>query len=173
MARPTVAAEYAHFRHGQTLLCFLRLAVASPDLLVTLWDAGSNTISWELVEAPDGCRPELQAMSRIAGRMAPILAGRLLQTTAGGRGILLNGLPGVPPASVVIVGAGTLGTQAALASQRLGARVMVLDNNMSHLAQLDKLAGSGMASLPATLIAIAAPQFREPLHGFACAHHFC
>lgn len=148
VARPT-ADEYHRFRPGQTLLSFLHLAVASPDLLEALQTTAITAISWELVTTPDGRRPALQVMSEIAGRLAPVLAGSFLQTHRGGRGILLGGLPGVPPATVVILGAGELGTQAARAFRGLCAHVIVLDNNLTQLQKIDSRLG-GVVTMQAT-----------------------
>lgn len=149
VARPT-EEEYQRFRPGQTILSFLHLAVASPDLLEALQTRGMTAIAWELVTTPTGCRPALQVMSEIAGRLAPIFAGDLLQTHRGGRGTLLNGLPGVPPATVVILGAGELGTQAARAFRGLDAHVIVLDNNLAQLQALDSRLGGGVITMQAT-----------------------
>ncbi|HBY98040.1 MAG: alanine dehydrogenase [Ardenticatenaceae bacterium] len=149
VARPTVE-EYQRFRPGQTLLSFLHLAVASPDLLEALQRVSITAMAWELVTTPDGRRPALQVMSEIAGRLAPVLAGSFLQTHHGGRGILLGGLPGVPPATVVILGAGELGTQAARAFRGLCAHVIVLDSRLAQLQTIDSHLGGGIITMQAT-----------------------
>ena len=135
--------EYVHLRQQQTILSFLHLAVASPDLLAALKEREISAIAYELVTMPDGHRPILHPASQIAGRMAPLLAGQLLrsyqeQLPTHGLGILLGGLPGVPSATVVIVGGGTLGTNAARGFLGLGAEVTLLDNDLRRLQQLDE-----------------------------------
>ncbi|MDX1612989.1 MAG: alanine dehydrogenase [Candidatus Promineifilaceae bacterium] len=138
--RPT-ATEHALFRPGQTIFSFLHLSVASPDLLAALIQQEITAIAYELIEEEDGTRPVLQPASQIAGRLTPVIAGQLLTSVQppAGRGILLGGLPGVPPAAVVILGGGVLGTSAARAFVGLGAQVTVLDTDTRKLAHLDEL----------------------------------
>jgi alanine dehydrogenase len=141
VTRPT-AAEHALFRPGQTIFSFLHLPVSSPDLLEALTERAITAVSYELIEEADGTRPVLLPASIIAGQMAPIVAGRLLRSDYNGRGILLSGLPGVPAAVIVIVGAGTLGCNAARAFAGLGAEVTVLDQDPRKLQKLyDSLYG--------------------------------
>ncbi|MCA9900472.1 MAG: alanine dehydrogenase [Ardenticatenaceae bacterium] len=135
VTRPT-AAEHNLFRPGQTIFSFLHLPVSSPDLLEALIEREITAVSYELIQEDDGTRPVLLPASIIAGQMAPIIAGRLLRSDYNGRGILLSGLPGVPAAVIVIVGAGTLGSNAARAFAGLGAEVTVLDENPRKLQQL-------------------------------------
>ena len=135
VTRPT-AAEHALFRPGQTIFSFLHLPVSSPDLLEALTEREITAVSYELIQEADGIRPVLLPASIIAGQMAPIVAGRLLRSDYNGRGILLSGLPGVPAAVIVIVGAGTLGSNAARAFAGLGAEVTVLDENPRKLQHL-------------------------------------
>lgn len=141
VTRPT-AQEHALFRPGQAICSFLHLQAASPDLLQALIDREITAVAYEMIE-DKGQRPVLLPASEIAGRMAPIIAGRLLRSDMGtneqrGRGILLGGLPGIPSAAVVILGGGVLGSNAARAFLGLGAEVTVLDKNMSRLRQLDE-----------------------------------
>ncbi|HRX02571.1 MAG TPA: alanine dehydrogenase, partial [Anaerolineae bacterium] len=98
-----------------------------------------TAIAYEVMEEPDGRLPVLLPMSETAGRLAPVFAGQLLTNTAGGRGILLSGLPGVARAIVIIVGAGSLGRSAARAFVGTGAQVIVLDNNVDRLNQVDTM----------------------------------
>ncbi len=143
VSRPTTE-EYASF-HGQTLLAFLHHTVASPDLLVALRQHEMTAIAAEMIEAEDDTFPVLHPTSEVAGRMAPIIAGALLESAPpglpaehlGGRGILLSGVPGVPPANVVILGAGVVGTNAARAFLGVGAQVTVLDRDAGRLRSLD------------------------------------
>lgn len=137
VARPT-AAEHALFRQDQVIMSFFHLTVASTDLVAALAEQQITAIAYEVMEEPDGRLPVLLPMSEAAGRLAPVLAGQLLTSAAGGRGILLSGLPGVARAIVVIVGAGSLGTSAARAFVGIGAQVIVLDNNVNRLREVDE-----------------------------------
>ncbi len=165
VARPT-ADEYVHFRHGQAILSFLHLAVASPDLLEALQEYEITAIAYETIQADDGTLPVLLPTSEVAGRMAPIIAGQLLESIEGGRGILLSGIPGTPPAAVVILGAGVLGTNAARAFHGLGAQVTVLDKDMRALQRIDAMFGGQVATMLANPYNIAkAVSFADVLVG--------
>ncbi len=154
VTRPT-AAEHEHF-HGQTLLSFLHLTVASPDLLAALREREMTAIACEVIQAEDGTFPVLHPTSEVAGRLAPVIAGALLETTVGGgtnasgRGILLSGIPGVPPANVVILGAGVVGSSAARAFLGAGAQVAVLDKDVVRLRHLDALCGGRVVTMVGT-----------------------
>ena len=106
VARPTLE-EVGLMRKNAVLMAFLHLAVAESPLVEAMAQKGLTAIGYELV-GEEGRRPVLKAMSEIAGRMAPQLAGRLLEAPQG-PGILLSGLVGIPPADVVVLGAGVLG----------------------------------------------------------------
>jgi len=138
VTRPT-EAEYERFRTGQVLMAFLHAAVASPDLLQALREREITAVGYETIETDDGTLPVLLPTSEVAGRMAPIIAGQLLESVDGGRGILLSGIPGVPPAAVVILGAGVLGTNAARTFLGVGAEVTVLDKDLRALQSLDRV----------------------------------
>lgn len=131
--------EYMHFRPGQTIFSFLHLAVSSPDLLESLKKNEMTAIACETIQRDDGVLPVLRPISELTGGLAPIIAGQLMQTMNGGKGILLNGIPGTPPAAVVIIGAGVLGTFAARAFSKLGAQVTILDKDLSALQQIDEM----------------------------------
>lgn len=137
ITRPT-AGEHKLFRHGQIIFSFLQLQSSSPDLLEALEAREVTAVSYEMITEADGVRPVLLPASEAAGRIAPLIAGRHLRSDQNGRGILLSGLPGVPPAAVVIMGAGTLGTEAAKAFYGLGAEVTVLDINLRKLTAVDQ-----------------------------------
>src|SRR5512134_2518627 len=132
VARPT-AEELTWFRPGQAVMAFWHLASASPDNLDALLKHHVTAIAYEMIQADDGSLPVLSPMSQIAGRLAANIAGGLLRNDRGGKGILLGGVPGVPPAEVVILGAGVLGTNAARAFTGLGATVYVLDKELARL----------------------------------------
>lgn len=165
VTRPT-AQEHALFRPGQTIFSFLHLPVSSPDLLEALTDRKITAVSYELIEEDDGMRPVLLPASIIAGRMAPIVAGRLLRSDYKGRGILLSGLPGVPAAVIVIVGGGVLGANAARAFVGLGAEVTVLDRDPRKLQMLyDTLNGRVTTMFANQLNLKRAVQFSDVLIG--------
>ena len=136
VARP-VQTEHRLFGNGQTLISFLHLTVASPDLHAALAEHEITALAYEVMEDEDGTLPVLMPMSEAAGRLAPIFAGRLLTTPRGGPGILLSGLPGVARGIVVIVGAGTLGRAAARGFVGIGAQVIVLDIDVKKLRTVD------------------------------------
>ena len=141
IARPT-AAEHRLFRSGQIICSFLHLRVASPDLLAALAEREITAIAYEELEEDDGVRPVLLPASEVAGRMAPIIAGQLLrsgQSLPGqqGLGILMSGLPGVPAAVVVIVGAGVVASNAARAFIGMGAEVTVLGRDVRKLRHIE------------------------------------
>lgn len=136
VARPT-AAEHKLFREEQIICAFHNLAVTSADLLDALMSKQITAVAYETIAEENGQRPVLLSASEIAGRLAPVIAGNLLMQE-GGRGILLGGLPGIPRAVVTILGAGTLGSNAAHAFLGAGAQVIVLDNNINQLRQLEQ-----------------------------------
>jgi alanine dehydrogenase len=121
---------------GQTLFCYLHLA-AAPDLARRLLSRGIVAVAYETVQAADGSLPLLSPMSAITGRLSVQVGASLLQSDHGGRGVLLGGVPGVPPGLVVVLGAGTVGSNAVQMAAGLGARVLVVDRNPAALARLD------------------------------------
>jgi len=170
VARPT-AAEHRLFRPGQIICSFLHLRVASPDLLNALTEREITAISYEELEEADGMRPVLLPASEVAGRLAPIIAGDLLrsgQSLPGqqGLGILLSGLPGVPAAAVVILGAGVVASNAARAFTGLGAQVTVLGRDIRRLRQIDDQCGGRVSTMLANEFNIKrAVQFADVLVG--------
>lgn len=141
LARPT-RDEHQLFRPGQTIFSFLHLPVASPDLYQALADREITAVAYEMIEQDDGTRPVLIPASEVAGRATPLIAGRLLRSVQRipdqqGLGILLSGVPGVPAATVVIIGGGVLGVNAARIFFGLGAEVNVLDTNVEKLRAID------------------------------------
>lgn len=129
-------SEYRFFRPGLVLFTYLHLA-ADEGLTRALLDRGVTAIAYETVQLADGSLPLLTPMSEVAGRMAPQVGARLLEKVYGGRGVLLGGVPGVPPGDVVIIGGGTVGRNAARIALGLGARVTVLDIRPSVLRWFD------------------------------------
>lgn len=143
LSRPT-QDEHRLFRPGQIIFSFLHLPVASPDLFVALAEREITAVAYEMIEEDNGDMPVLISASQVAGRLAPTIAGQLLRSDRGvpgqkqGRGILLGGIPGVPPAAVVIIGGGTLGSSAAGAFVGMGAEVTVLDRSLKKLQYIDE-----------------------------------
>ncbi|MEW6545668.1 MAG: alanine dehydrogenase [Bacillota bacterium] len=138
--------EYGFFRPGQVLFTYLHLA-AERELTLALARREVVAIAYETVQLEDGSLPLLTPMSEVAGRMAVQIGAHFLEKRQGGRGVLLGGVPGVPPADVVIVGGGTVGTNAAKIAFGMGARVTVLDISAERLRYLDDLFGGQVTTL--------------------------
>jgi len=138
--------EYGFIRPGQILFTYLHLA-ADRALTLALVERGAVAIAYETVQLADGSLPLLTPMSEVAGRMAVQIGAHFLEKRQGGRGVLLGGVPGVPPADVVIVGGGTVGTNAAKIAFGMGARVTVLDISAERLRYLDDLFGGQVTTL--------------------------
>lgn len=131
-------AEYGFLRDDLVLFTYLHLA-ASEELTRALLDSGVMGVAYETVEDAHGRLPLLEPMSEVAGRMAAQIVAQYLQKPEGGRGILLGGIPGVRPAHIVILGAGTVGTNAAQIALGMGAEVTLLDINIDRLRYLDNV----------------------------------
>jgi alanine dehydrogenase len=129
-------AEIGYLGAGQILFCYLHLA-AAPALARALMARGVSAIGFETVGDAQGGLPLLAPMSEIAGRLAPQVGAQALTKIHGGCGLLAGGMPGVPPAHIVILGAGTVGTHAARIAHGLGARVTVLDRRADKLARIE------------------------------------
>jgi alanine dehydrogenase len=132
-----IAQEYPLMRHGQVLFTYLHLA-ASKECTDALIKSGITAIAYETVDV-NGYLPLLAPMSEVAGRMAVQVGAAALQKSAGGRGVLLGGVPGVRPARVVILGGGVAGVNAATIAHGMRAEVTILDVNTRRLVQLDEL----------------------------------
>ncbi len=144
VARPT-NEEFAMLGEDQILLGFLHLAAGRRGKIRILQESGACAIGWETVQQEDGFLPVLRGVSTIAGRMMPQIVGRFMQNDQGGRGVALSGCPTVPPAEIVILGAGSFGSEAALALASNNASVYVLDINLRALERLNRrLAGRGV-----------------------------
>jgi alanine dehydrogenase len=127
--------ECAMLKPGQVLFTYLHLA---PDREQTedLLKSGVTAIAYETVTSPTGTLPLLTPMSEVAGRLAPQVGAHYLERAAGGRGVLLGGVPGVPPAEVVVLGGGVSGTHAATIALGMGATVFVVDRSAEVLRRL-------------------------------------
>jgi alanine dehydrogenase len=148
-----LAVERKRLRGGQILFTYLHLA-ADPAQTADLVASGAIAIAYETVTSPDGSLPLLTPMSEVAGRMAPHAGARCLEKENGGRGVLLGGVPGVPPADVLIIGGGVAGSNAAVISAGMGATVTVLDRNPEVLRRLARELGARVRTVFSTRDAI-------------------
>lgn len=131
-----VAAEYGYLREDLLLFTYLHLAADKPQTDALL-NAGTTGVAYETVQLPNGALPLLTPMSEVAGRMATQEGAKYLEKPMGGRGVLLGGVPGVPPAEVVVLGGGIVGLNAAKMAMGLGANVTILDVNHNRLQYID------------------------------------
>lgn len=135
VARP-VQEELDWLRPGTILAGFLHLASTQQDKIDILLEKKITSIAYEQIQAPDGSLPVLRPFSQIGGAMAAQIAARLLQNNWGGKGILMGGVPGVPPAEIVILGAGVVGTYATHMCLGMGAHITVIDHNFTALQRI-------------------------------------
>ncbi len=138
--------EFAYFREGLLLFTFLHLA-ANPALVNALASSGVDAVAYETIRLPDGTFPLLAPMSEIAGRMSIQEGAKYLEAPQGGRGVLLAGAPGVEPGTVVILGGGSVGKNAAKVAVGMGAAVILLDINHRQLTYLDDIFGGQLKTL--------------------------
>lgn len=130
-----IPSEYPRMREGQILFTYFHFA-ADQRLTQAVIDSGALAIAYETVQLPFGELPLLTPMSEVAGRMAVQEGAKYLEKYYGGRGMLLGGVPGVPPADVVILGGGVVGTNAAKIAAGMGAHVRILDVSLPRLRYL-------------------------------------
>jgi len=128
--------EYPFIKEGQVIMGFIHLITARKEFLRTIADKKVTLIGYEIMQHPDGRLPMVIPFSEMAGKLSVQIAGRLLESPHGGRGILLGGIAGIPPAEVIILGGGTLGCNAAKTFAGIGANVYVLDIDRSKLDHL-------------------------------------
>jgi alanine dehydrogenase len=138
--------EVDMMKKGQLLFTYLHLA-AAPELTKRLMDKKITAIAYETVQLKDGSLPLLTPMSEVAGRIAVIVGGNLLSKAQGGKGVLLSGVPGVKPAKVTILGAGTVGINAAKIAVGLGADVTILNKSPGKLKYIEDIYGSKIKTL--------------------------
>ena len=131
-----IAAEYPRLREGLTLFTYLHIAADEP-LTSALIESGVTAIAYETVETSGRRLPLLAPMSEVAGRLAPQMGAWSLEKAHGGRGILLGGVPGVPPAKVVVLGGGVVGLNAAMIALGMQADVWVLDKSVDRMRDLE------------------------------------
>lgn len=147
-------AEFGFLRPDLTLFTYLHLA-AEESLTKAMVESGVTGIAYETVELANGHLPLLQPMSEVAGRMASQIGAYYLEKMNGGRGKLMSGIPGVRPADVVVIGGGTVGTNAAKIALGMGAHVNIIDINLDRLRYLDDVMGGRLSTVASNPINIA------------------
>jgi len=130
--------EYGRLREGLVLFTYLHLA-ADEELTQALIASGATCIAYETVETDDGRLPLLAPMSEVAGRLATQMGAWALEKAQGGRGLLLGGVPGVPPAKVVVLGGGIVGYNAALIAVGMQADVWIMDKSVERMRDLEMM----------------------------------
>ena len=130
--------EYGRLRDGLVLFTYLHLA-ADERLTKALMESGAICVAYETVETDDGRLPLLAPMSEVAGRLSAQAGAHFLEKPRGGRGLLLGGVAGVPPARVVVLGGGMVGYNAAVIALGLGAQVRILDKSVDRLRYLEEI----------------------------------
>jgi alanine dehydrogenase len=141
-----IEKEYPYFRDGLVLFTYLHLAPI-PGLTNKLLDAKVIGIAYETVRDRNNTLPLLTPMSEVAGRMSVQVGATYLEKERGGRGILLGGVPGVPPAHVSVIGGGVVGTNAAKIALGMGAKVTLIDLNLNRLREIDDIFGGRVYTL--------------------------
>jgi alanine dehydrogenase len=131
-----IAEEYPKMRKGQIIFTYFHFA-ASRELTEAVADSKCVAIAYETVEKADGTLPLLVPMSEVAGRMATQEGAKYLEKPTGGRGVLMGGIPGVPPANVMVLGGGIVGINSAKVAAGMGANTTILDLNIQRLRYLD------------------------------------
>jgi len=147
---PPTLEECENYQPGQVVIAAWHLAVASEDYFKKLLDGKVSTVGYEIIEEDEGTAPVLKAMSEIAGRLAVTIGAGLVLNEFGGKGLLIGGAPGIPPASMVILGAGTLGCEAAKYARGIGAHVVVLDKDINALRRVQRMTVDEIPTMVAT-----------------------
>ncbi len=147
---PPTPEECESYQPGQVVIAAWHLAVASEVYFKKLLEGGVTTVGYEILEDDEGHAPVLEAMSEIAGRLAVTIGAGLVLNDFGGKGLLIGGAPGIPPATMVILGAGTLGCEAAKFARGIGAHVVVLDKNINALRRVQKMTFDEIPTMVAT-----------------------
>jgi alanine dehydrogenase len=141
-----IRSEWPRMRRGQLIFTYFHFA-ASEELTRAVMDSGAVAIAYETVQLPSGELPLLTPMSEVAGRMAVLEGAKYLEKFFGGRGILVGGVPGVEPATVVILGGGIVGANAARMAAGLGAHTVILDVSLNRLRYLSDVMPANVTPL--------------------------
>ncbi len=144
-----IKEEYPRMREGQIIFTYFHFA-ASRELTEAVQKSKCIAIAYETVEKSDGSLPLLVPMSEVAGRMAAQEGAKYLEKTFGGRGVLMGGIPGVPPANVLVLGGGIVGVNAAKIAAGMGANTTILDINIPKLRYLDDVMPKNVRTLFST-----------------------
>jgi alanine dehydrogenase len=145
--------EVARLRSDHTLFTYLHLAPA-PELTRGLCDSGATCVAYETVEDSHGRLPLLAPMSEVAGKIATQAGAFMLERPLGGRGVLLGGVPGVAAATVLVIGGGVVGMNAAFIAIGMEADVFVFDRNLDRLRELDVAFGGRASTVYSSTLAI-------------------
>lgn len=135
---PPETEMLGYLRDGQILISALHLGITTPDFLKTLMAKRITAIGYEFIKEEDQTYPIVRMMHEISGSMAVQIAARYLESSEGGKGLMLGGISGIPPAKIVILGAGTIGEWAARTALGFGARVVVLDTELRRLRHIEQ-----------------------------------
>lgn len=141
-----ISSEYNLIKEDQLVFTYFHFASHRP-LTEAMVDSKAVCLAYETVENEGGALPLLIPMSEVAGRMATQEGAKYLEKPMGGRGVLLGGVPGVPPANVMVLGGGIVGTQAAKMAAGLGANVTILDINLNRLRELEDIMPSNVTTI--------------------------
>jgi len=141
-----LATEYDFMQPGQLIYTYFHFA-ANEKLTLMCLKKRIIALAYETVQKPDGSLPLLKPMSEVAGRMAPLMGAFYISKMYGGTGLLPTGVPGVAPANVLIIGGGTVGSNAAKVAAGLGARVTLLDINLDTLEHLGNVMPSNVSPI--------------------------
>nr|WP_228530862.1 MULTISPECIES: alanine dehydrogenase [Myxococcaceae] len=134
-----IAPEYERMQNGQIVYTYFHLSGVDPELTKVLLKKKVSAVAYETIQLDDGSLPLLKPMSEVAGKMAIQVGAASLEKHAGGKGILLGGVPGVRRAKVTIIGGGVVGINAAKVAVGMGAEVTILDVNLERLTYLDDI----------------------------------
>ncbi|MDR5694198.1 MAG: alanine dehydrogenase [Armatimonadota bacterium] len=140
-------SELAHLEKGQMVMAFWHFPILPSASLERVLAGEITAIAYELMQSSNGTLPVLRAMSQIGGRLAIQRAAILLETIQGGAGVLLGGIPGIPPAEVVILGGGTVAQNAAMAALGLGAHVTIIEKDLERLQLLEQRFPAGVTTM--------------------------
>lgn len=143
---PPTLEELDHFKHKQTLISALQLKTQTAEYFKKLMEKKVTAVAFDYIKDETEVFPIVRSMSEIAGTSSILIAAELLSTSAGGRGMLMGGIPGVRPTRVVIIGAGTVAEYAARSAMALGASVSIFDNSVSRLRRIQNDLNSPIAT---------------------------
>lgn len=141
-----IKIEHDRMREGQIIFTYFHFA-ADKALTEAVVDSNCIAIAYETVEKADGSLPLLIPMSEVAGRMAAQEGAKYLEKATGGRGVLMGGIPGVPPANALVLGGGIVGVNAAKIAAGMGANTTIMDINMSRLRYLDDVMDKNVSTM--------------------------